>query len=86
MSFFESSRNVSLQGSVLHAQCTGPDGQFHDSSIDTNNLLGNNNGSFVPGSGWFQSAETSQLNGRILQAGLLAGNGQVVGAEFNLDE
>jgi hypothetical protein len=86
MSFFETSINVTLNASILNAQCEGNDGQFHDSSLDLNNVFGNINGSFVsPGSGWFTSAENSALNGRILQAGLLNEANQSVFAQVNLD-
>ena len=85
--FSGSSRNISLSGSFLNAQCEGADGQFHDSSLNLNDIIGNNNGQFIyPGSGWFDSAESASLDGgRILQASLRNASGSSSFAEINLD-
>ena len=49
MSFYETSKNVSLDqdNKTLRAECKGPDGKVHPSSIDLSIYLGNHNGSFV---------------------------------------
>jgi hypothetical protein len=49
MSFYETSRNVKLDedNRTLRAECKGPDGKFHPTSIDLGMHLGSHNGSFV---------------------------------------
>lgn len=85
--FFESSRNVTLRGSVLFAQCIGEDKVLHDNELDLNAVLGNNNGSFVhPGSEALNSAVNFQLNFSTLQATLLNKNDIGIPASVNLDE
>ena len=59
MSFSRTSTNITLSGSVLSADCGDANGNFHASSIDLNNVLGNVNGNSAPGgSGWFNTATT----------------------------
>ena len=63
MSFSKTCRAISLDGSTLRAKCKlNNSDSFHDSSIDLNNFIGNQDGSFVhPGSGWLDSATESHL-------------------------
>lgn len=85
--FFESSKNVTLKGAVLVAQCLGNDQQFHDSEIDLNAILGNNNDSFAfPEGEAFKSAQHPRLNFQFLDATLPNDSHIGLFASVNLDE
>jgi hypothetical protein len=87
MSFSLTSTNITLSGSVLSADCGDDNGNFHASSIDLNNVLGNVNGNFSPGSsGWFNTATNVRLVGQSLTAILFNANDQGVSGQINLDE
>jgi hypothetical protein len=49
MSFYETSRDVRLDEDIrtLRAECKGPDGKYHPTSIDLSMHLGNDDGSFA---------------------------------------
>lgn len=86
MSFSQTSTNITLSGSVLSADCGDNNGNFNVSSIDLNNVLGNVNGHFIPGSsGWFNTATDVNLVGQSLTALLAISNDEAVAAQINLD-
>ena len=69
MAFTLSSNNVALSGSTLSARCGKGDGQWVTSTIDLNNYLGNQNGTFdMQSVNWFASAihEKTSLEGSLL--------------------
>lgn len=69
--FLESSQNVRMNGPILIADCNNGLGVFTTSTLDTNNVLGNNNGQFQIGSnGWFDSAQNVSFSGSTLSANL----------------
>jgi hypothetical protein len=69
--FFESSRNVRMEAALLVADCNNGLGAFSTSTIDTNSVLGNNNGQFQTGSnGWFDSAQNVSFSVSTLSANL----------------
>lgn len=87
MSFSLTSRNITLSGSILSAECGDANGNFHPSSLDTNNVLGNVNGNFAPGgSGWLDTATNVRLFGQSLTAILFDANRHGVSGQINLDE
>jgi CVNH domain len=84
--FSFTSQNISLSGSVLSAQCQDGNGNFENSSLDLNNVLSNNNGSFqIGGSGWFNTASNVGLDGQSLTAVLFNDNGQRIDGQINLN-
>ncbi|KAG8702617.1 hypothetical protein FRC08_003363 [Ceratobasidium sp. 394] len=87
MSFSQSSQNIRLEGSTLHADCRASDGNFHSSSLNLDSCLGNENGSFQWGKQNFShSAQGFGLNVPILTASLQNEGGGFQQAEINLDE
>lgn len=69
MAFTLSSNNVALSGTTLSARCGKGDGQWVTSTIDLNNYLGNQNGTFdMQSVNWFASAihEKTSLEGSLL--------------------
>jgi len=73
MSFYETSNNVRLDtdNKTIRAECKGPDGKFHPSSIDLSMYLGNHNGSFVwHGENFMDTARDVRLGGSMLYADL----------------
>ena len=84
--FFESSQNVHMEGAILVANCKNGLGVFDTSTLDTNNVLGNNNGQFQIGSnGWFDSAGNASLSGSSLSADLPNAAGQSNLTQIDLD-
>jgi len=72
MSFALSSRLISLYGDhELRAKCLKTNGTEVDSSINLNNILGNDNGTFAVGRSRFaKSARRVRINGTVLEAQL----------------
>ncbi|KAG9029455.1 hypothetical protein FRB95_005297 [Tulasnella sp. JGI-2019a] len=70
--FSQTSKNIRLDGSILQADCLGPDDQtYQSSSLDINEILGNDNGSFTfRFGGWSMSAGNISLDGAVLTADL----------------
>ena len=91
MSFFTTSKDIYLSGSVLHATVSTARNRYetNTSSLDLNQYLANDNGSFtVHGEGWYNSADhaATYLQGATLHTRLRKGNGiTTVAATFNLD-
>ncbi|KAB5589082.1 Cyanovirin-N domain-containing protein [Ceratobasidium theobromae] len=72
MSFSRTSRNISLNGSTLRAECQRRDGSWGSwSEINTNNFLGNIDGEFQWGdANWTLTARSPSLSGSVLTATL----------------
>ncbi|KAG8876189.1 hypothetical protein FRB97_004337 [Tulasnella sp. 331] len=70
--FSETSKNIRLEGSSLQADCLAADNEtYQSSSLDINEILGNDDGSFTfRFGGWFQSAKNINLDGAVLKADL----------------
>ncbi|KAG9009306.1 hypothetical protein FRB94_012253 [Tulasnella sp. JGI-2019a] len=86
--FSETSKNIRLDGNTLQADCLGPDDQtYQSSSLDLNEILGNDNGSFTfRFGGWWMSAQNVSLNGAVLTADLrYSGWGWNNAQSLNLD-
>ncbi|KAJ7662775.1 Cyanovirin-N [Mycena polygramma] len=87
MSFAETSQNYRLVNTVLHAQCRDEHGNFHNSSLDLDHILGNSEGRFDPnGSRFFESAGICGLNATTLVATLRRSDGTFHGTTFDLNE
>ncbi|KAK3817665.1 MAG: Cyanovirin-N [Benniella sp.] len=63
MGFQQTSKNVKIvDGHILSASCQDRDGNWRDSSIDLDQIIGNEDGSFTWGGEYFsQSAQGIQL-------------------------
>ncbi|KAG9008486.1 hypothetical protein FRB94_013210 [Tulasnella sp. JGI-2019a] len=80
--FSETSKNVELIGSILHADCLSRRGTYWPSQLDLNEVLGNDDGSFtLHFGGWSMSAQNIRLNGAILTADL-----RPIKGDWNLDQ
>ncbi|KAJ6550289.1 Cyanovirin-N [Mycena capillaripes] len=86
MSFAESSQNFRLVGTTLHAQCTDRHGNHHNSTIDLDHILGNNEGEFDPnGSRFHETSGICGLNHTTLVATLRRSDGSYHGTTFDLN-
>ncbi|KAB5589401.1 Cyanovirin [Ceratobasidium theobromae] len=89
MSFSRTSRNVSLNGSTLRAECQRRDGSWGSwSEINTNNFLGNIDGNFQWGdANWTLTARNTHFNSPIVTSDLQRRDQSwVSGRTVNLDE
>ncbi|KAJ7776980.1 Cyanovirin-N [Mycena maculata] len=87
MSFAESSQNFRLVDTTLHAQCRDEHGNFHNSTLDLNHILGNNEGQFDrSGSHFHETSSICGLNHTLLVARLRCSDGSYRDAIINLDE
>lgn len=87
MSFWESSQNVRLEDNFLRASCCNADGEWQETEIDLNGVLGNENGVFaLGGGGWHQSATNYRLEGPVLVAQLQNGDGDWPEAKIDLND
>ncbi|KAJ7168876.1 Cyanovirin-N [Mycena filopes] len=87
MSFAESSQFFRLIGTELHAQCRDSHGNFHNSTIDLNHILGNRNGHFDKHSSQFHESSTiCGLNHTTLVARLRKDDGGHQDATIDLNE
>ncbi|CZR65847.1 uncharacterized protein PAC_15747 [Phialocephala subalpina] len=69
MSFKQSSCNIRLEGTTLHADCRTPDGVWHPSTLRLDRLLGNLSGQLVwLGTDFNQDAKHVYLEDTILHA------------------
>ncbi|KAF2014478.1 CVNH domain-containing protein [Aaosphaeria arxii CBS 175.79] len=91
--FHASAQDIELDGSVLKAHLFDVDGESHEVEIELNDILGNENGSFLWGGGGFNdTAEDVHLsfegddNWPILRARLQNEDGDFVDADVNLAE
>ncbi|KAJ4299542.1 hypothetical protein N0V90_004788 [Kalmusia sp. IMI 367209] len=87
MSFSLSSRNIHLEGTILHAECGDAAGGWPASQFHLDVVLGNDNGKFR----WFWrdfqlSASDIRLEGSILHAKLNPISGEPCEASIDLDE
>ena len=77
MSFSHSSHSIHLRGTVLHARCKDQHGEYRESSIDLDAVLGNNDGRFtLHGGNFAHSARDVQLDGTELSATLRDTDGE----------
>ncbi|KAJ7279070.1 Cyanovirin-N [Mycena rebaudengoi] len=86
MSFSDSSQNFRLVGTTLHAQCHDKHGHLHNSTLDLNDILGNNDGNFdTRGSHFHESSGICGLNHTTLVATLRRSDGTYHGTTFDLN-
>ncbi|KAJ7450688.1 Cyanovirin-N [Mycena galericulata] len=86
MSFSSSSQNVRLDGTYLIADCRDEDGNWQESSIDLNAILGNFEGQFdFTGANFADSADFYQLSDTTLVARLANLDGDYADASIDLD-
>ncbi|KAG5982457.1 hypothetical protein E4U55_001860 [Claviceps digitariae] len=78
MSFSASSQDLWLEDShILHASCRDLEDNFQDSSLDLNQVLGNENGYFRWGGEDFaMTASEVELDGSVLSAIMLTEEGE----------
>lgn len=82
-----SSRNISLKGTTLHAECETIDQQWKSSKIHLNQILGSWNGEFHwSGLDFDKSAEDIWLDGTVLRARLRDVSGTLCDAHIDLNE
>lgn len=86
MAFQFTSRSLSIQGSILQAECCDYDRNWRLASINLDEVIGNSDGSFSLYSRNFsRSAKDIQLVGSSLSANLQKHNGQHVKAIIDLN-
>ena len=95
MAFSTTSYNISLTGTVLRAFCKDDAGEYCDSSIDLDTVLGNADGKFCEGAygtfrvgveGLAKSAHDVRLDGVVLRATLKDKAGGWREASISLDD
>ncbi|KAF8190013.1 Cyanovirin-N [Mycena galopus ATCC 62051] len=76
MSFAESSRNYRLEGTTLLAECKDREGQYRNSQLNLNDILGNDDGEFdLNGTNFSDSANNIRLDNTALVASLKTRDG-----------
>ena len=86
MSFEYTSRNISIVGSVLRAECRDWDRNWKQSSLDLNQYIGSTDGAFSVTRQQFASfASNVSIKGSILSAKLRKNNGGWNDASFDLN-
>ncbi|KAB5590238.1 Cyanovirin [Ceratobasidium theobromae] len=88
MSFSKTSRNASLSGAVLKADCQRNDGTWRWSEINTANFLGNIDGNFQwSDSNWNLTARNTTFNSPVITSDLQRrDHSWATGKMINLDE
>ncbi|KAJ6496060.1 Cyanovirin-N [Mycena sanguinolenta] len=87
MTFSSTSQHYRLVGTILHAQCQDRHGNLHNTELDLNHLLGNNDGQFDLGGRHFhESSGICGLNGTFLVATLRRQDGGYRDALIDLNE
>lgn len=87
MSFSRSCIDISLHGTKLHAWAKDDNGNYHNSILDLDNIIGNDNGHLTWGERNFsETSRDIKLDGVHLQAVCQRNNGQWVHATLNLDD
>ncbi|KAJ6496061.1 Cyanovirin-N [Mycena sanguinolenta] len=87
MSFSSTSQHYRLVGTILHAQCQDRHGNLHNSELELNHLLGNNDGQFDRnGTHFHESSGICGLNGTLLVATLRRQDGGYRDALIDLNE
>ncbi|TFB01703.1 hypothetical protein CCMA1212_006413 [Trichoderma ghanense] len=86
MAFYSTSKNVSINGNLLTAQCRDYDHKWVSSSIDLDEHVGNSDGSFsLYEKNFSHNADQIQLQGATLTAKLRQRDGKLVTASLNLN-
>ena len=84
--FSATSRYIRLDGTALSCQAQKRDKSWVDSSIDLNNIIGNNDGSFeYPGDKYSETAQYVGLNGVTLNGSLQKRDKTWTNASVNLN-
>ncbi|KAJ5851394.1 uncharacterized protein N7529_010779 [Penicillium soppii] len=93
MSFHQSATNIELEDDhILKATLRNEEGDEHDSTLNLNDVIGNNNGEFLWGGGGFKESADNisfELEGEgepILRASLKDVEGEEHRADINLAE
>lgn len=88
MSFKSSSKDFSLDGSVLKAKCSNSQNEYVDASLDLNSYIGNNDGDFTTeNSGFYSVALNVSLDPTnvVLSASLKTKDNLYIDRTFELD-
>ncbi|KAF8190017.1 Cyanovirin-N [Mycena galopus ATCC 62051] len=86
MSFVETSRNYRLEGTTLLAECQDREGQYQNSQLNLNDVLGNNDGEFdLSGTNFGDSANNIRLDNTALVASLQTKDGNWREAAIDLN-
>lgn len=84
--FGNSSTNIYLSGTTLHATCKDSQGNDHQSSFNLNSHIGNSEGTLVWGASNFAASSSNiSLSGTTLHADCLDSNGQSHHSSLNLN-
>ncbi|KAJ7634819.1 Cyanovirin-N [Roridomyces roridus] len=87
MAFALTSNNIRLEGSTLHAQCRDRAGGWHDSSLDLNEFISNNNGVLDDnGSDFFGTCSGCKMDGSKLVAILKQTDGSEKESTIDLNQ
>ncbi|KAJ7616462.1 Cyanovirin-N [Roridomyces roridus] len=87
MSFSQSSEDIRMEGPVLHARCRDEEGNWHHSSLNLNDFLGNNDGRLDPeGSNFFETCSGCGMNGSSIIAVLRQVDGSYDEVVMDLDQ
>ena len=87
MGFYQSSTNVSLKGTQLRAQCIDQLGVYHDSVLDINNYINNDNGSlrWTPGD-FSATSKDLILEGNVLKCQCRDRQGKWCSSQLDLND
>jgi hypothetical protein len=85
-SFARTCEQIRLLGTQLVAVCEKVNGTFAQSTVELNDVVGNDNGRLVFGaSGFARACDNIQLQGAVLQADCLSASGNRLRSRLNLD-
>ena len=84
--FGSTSTDIELSGTILNAMCQDSEGDYHNSNIDLDNYISNNEGKLEwGGSSFSQSCSNINLNGTILSATCLNSEGEEFDSSIDLN-
>lgn len=84
--FGNSSSNIYLSGTTLHASCKDSQGNSHNSSLNLNTYIGNSEGSLVWGASNFAASSSNiSLSGTTLHADCKDSSGKSHHSSLNLN-
>ena len=84
--FGSTSTDIELSGTILSAMCQDSEGDYHNSNIDLDNYISNNERKLEwGGSSFSQSCSNINLNGTILSATCLNSEGEEFDSSIDLN-
>jgi hypothetical protein len=89
MVFSESSKNLEIRDkTILSAQCRDSEGTYHQSEIDLNSYITNNDGvlQWRPHGNFSANSKSIKLDGAVLKSKCQMENGTWLSSQINLDD